>query len=263
LKPASKQFFPSHRTASRVDLSQTKGAMNMDARFSDFAAVLHANAPNPEHAGALQLYGRFVGDWDSQIIAHSLQGARHHAQGEIHFGWILEGRAIQDVWMIPHLADRATAPPFPIAGNWYGTTIRVYDPTIEAWRITWIDPARRTFRQQIGRARGKGHRAGRHDRIWRFVALEFYQDHREILSLAGRSQAGRGFGLATRRRSVSRTSASGTLATVIQPGGASARLTGQPLNRNDAKCSPAAAHLCGLLIFRRIEPALRCLHAWE
>jgi hypothetical protein len=155
LKPASKQFFPSHRTASRVDLSQTKGAMNMDARFSDFAAVLHANAPNPEHAGALQLYGRFVGDWDSQIIAHSLDGARHHAQGEIHFGWILEGRAIQDVWMIPHLADRATAPPFPIAGNWYGTTIRVYDPTIEAWRITWIDPARSTFRQQIGRARGE------------------------------------------------------------------------------------------------------------
>jgi hypothetical protein len=56
--------------------------------------------------------------------------------------------------MIPRLADRAGAPPFPIAGNWYGTTIRVYDPTIEAWRITWIDPARNTFRQQIGRARG-------------------------------------------------------------------------------------------------------------
>jgi hypothetical protein len=127
----------------------------MDARFSDFAAALHANAPDAERAEALQLYGRFVGDWDSEIIAHGPDGARHHAQGEIHFGWILEGRAIQDVWMIPRLADRAGAPPFPIAGNWYGTTIRVYDPTIEAWRITWIDPARNTFRQQIGRARGQ------------------------------------------------------------------------------------------------------------
>jgi hypothetical protein len=56
--------------------------------------------------------------------------------------------------MIPRLADRATAPPFPIAGNWYGTTIRVYDPTIQAWRISWIDPARSTFRLQIGRAKG-------------------------------------------------------------------------------------------------------------
>jgi hypothetical protein len=129
--------------------------MNMDARFADFATVLHAKAPNPEHAEALQLYGRFIGDWDTEIIAHGPDGARHRALGEIHFGWILEGRAIQDVWMIPRLADRAGAPPFPIAGNWYGTTIRVYDPTIEAWRISWIDPARNTFRQQIGRARGE------------------------------------------------------------------------------------------------------------
>jgi hypothetical protein len=57
--------------------------------------------------------------------------------------------------MITRLADRAGAPPFPIAGNWYGTTIRVYDPTIAAWRISWIDPARSTFYQQIGRARGE------------------------------------------------------------------------------------------------------------
>src|SRR6266481_8082949 len=32
--------------------------------------------------------------------------------------------------------------------------LRVYDPTIHAWRIYWIDPARNTFRQQIGRQRG-------------------------------------------------------------------------------------------------------------
>ena len=42
-----------------------------------------------------------------------------------------------------------------ITGNWYGTTLRVYDPTIEAWRIFWIDPVRNVFRQQIGRARGE------------------------------------------------------------------------------------------------------------
>jgi hypothetical protein len=153
LTPASKQFFPSQRAAYRVDLPHRSGEFNMDARFSDFATVLHANAS--ERAEALQLYGRFVGNWDSEIIAHGPDGARHCARGEIHFGWILEGRAIQDVWMIPRLADRAGAPPFPIAGNWYGTTIRVYDPTIEAWRIYWIDPARNTFRQQVGRASGE------------------------------------------------------------------------------------------------------------
>jgi hypothetical protein len=122
---------------------------------ADFATVLHADGPDPERAEALKLYGRFVGDWDSEIIAHGADGARHRAEGEIHFGWVLQGRAIQDVWMIPRLADRAAAPQFPIAGNWYGTTLRVYDPTIDAWRIFWIDPARSVFRLQIGRAAGE------------------------------------------------------------------------------------------------------------
>lgn len=120
----------------------------------DFPAVLHASGPAPERAEALQLYGRFVGSWDSEITAHGPDSVSHRAEGEIHFGWVLQGRAIQDVWMIPRLADRGTAPPFPIAGHWYGTTLRIYDPTITAWRIYWIDPATNSFRQQIGRADG-------------------------------------------------------------------------------------------------------------
>jgi hypothetical protein len=56
--------------------------------------------------------------------------------------------------MIPRLMERPNAPPFPIAGNWYGTTIRVYDPNIDAWRIYWIDPATNTFQQQVGRPHG-------------------------------------------------------------------------------------------------------------
>jgi hypothetical protein len=123
--------------------------------FSEFSAVLHANGPARERADVLSLYGQFVGDWESEIIAVTPDGVRHHGEGEIHFGWILEGRAIQDVWMTPRLKDRRPgAPVFPVAGNWYGTTIRVYDPTLEAWRITWIDPATNSYRQQIGRKEG-------------------------------------------------------------------------------------------------------------
>jgi hypothetical protein len=120
--------------------------------MSEFAKFLHANGPNAEHARALQLYGQFVGDWAADIIAHGPDGASHRATGEIHFGWVLEGRAVQDVWIIPRPAG---APAFPIAGNWYGTTLRVYDPTIDAWRIYWIDPGRSAFRRQIGRQHGE------------------------------------------------------------------------------------------------------------
>lgn len=123
----------------------------MDISTRGFAAALHAGGPDPEHAKALQLYGRFVGSWDSEIVVHAPDGATHQATGEIHFGWILRGRAVQDVWIIH---PRAGLPPLPIAGHWYGTTLRVYDPTIDAWRINWSDPARSLFRQQIGRADG-------------------------------------------------------------------------------------------------------------
>jgi hypothetical protein len=57
--------------------------------------------------------------------------------------------------MIPRLEERKLgAGQLPGAGNWYGTTLRIYDPTLDAWRILWNDPATDYFTQQIGRARG-------------------------------------------------------------------------------------------------------------
>jgi hypothetical protein len=124
-------------------------------KSSGLIAVLHADEPAADRAAVLALYGQFVGDWDADIATYSPTGERNQGQGEIHFGWILEGRAIQDVWMIPRQQDRRPdAPIMPVAGNWFGTTIRVYDPTLDAWRIYWMDPATNSYRQQIGRQRG-------------------------------------------------------------------------------------------------------------
>src|SRR5262249_39909299 len=56
---------------------------------------------------------------------------------------------------IPRRKDRRPgAQVMPVTGNWYGTTIRVYDPALDAWRIYWIDPATNVYRQQIGRKVG-------------------------------------------------------------------------------------------------------------
>jgi hypothetical protein len=127
-----------------------------DLSSSGLIAVLSANGPATDRAGELELYGQFVGDWDADIVTYGADGNRHQGKGEIHFGWVLEGRAIQDVWMIPRRKDRRPdGPIMPVAGNWYGTTIRVYDPTLKGWRIYWIDPATNSYRQQIGRKQGK------------------------------------------------------------------------------------------------------------
>ena len=36
----------------------------------------------------------------------------------------------------------------------YGTTLRIYDPGIDAWHIIWSDPVKQYYSRQIGRARG-------------------------------------------------------------------------------------------------------------
>jgi catechol 2,3-dioxygenase-like lactoylglutathione lyase family enzyme len=76
-----------------------------------------------------------------QATVHLQDGTRHEGEGKIHFGWALEGRAILDVWILP--------------GVFYGSTLRVYDPTIDAWHILWSDPLRQYYVDQIGRADGK------------------------------------------------------------------------------------------------------------
>jgi hypothetical protein len=89
-------------------------------------ATLHADGPPPGLAAKMNLYGQFVGPWDMQVAAFEENGKRHTGRGEIHFGFVLEGRAVQDVWMIPPRAERRPGmPQMPVAGNWYGTTLRV------------------------------------------------------------------------------------------------------------------------------------------
>jgi hypothetical protein len=122
---------------------------------SSLAEVLHADGPDTERAAKLELYAWLVGRWEIDVTTFPDDGSTHRGNGEIHAGWVLQGRAIQDVWMIPRLRDRKPGiEPLPGAGNWYGTTLRIYDPELDAWRILWNDPATGFFGQQTAHARG-------------------------------------------------------------------------------------------------------------
>jgi hypothetical protein len=61
---------------------------------------LGADGPDPNLKEKLMLFGQFVGDWDI-IEARYTQadGTEVKVKGEVHFGWILGGTAVQDVWM--------------------------------------------------------------------------------------------------------------------------------------------------------------------
>ena len=101
-------------------------------------AALAADGPWPGHAKKLMLFGQFVGPWDVDITLFDLDGSvRAEGRGEWLFGWVLEGRAVQDVLVRPPRAERASGA--VETDFWeYGTTIRVYDPAIDAWHVTWF-----------------------------------------------------------------------------------------------------------------------------
>jgi hypothetical protein len=107
---------------------------------NSFIDALHTTGPAPDRADKMKLYGWLIGRWTMDAIVHRDDGTQHRDVGEIHFGWVLEGRAIQDVWILP--------------GVFYGTTLRVYDPGLDAWHILWSDPLRQFYTRQIGRAQG-------------------------------------------------------------------------------------------------------------
>ncbi len=78
------------------------------------------------------------------------EGAK--AIGKLHFGWVLAGRAVQDIWIVPGPGQPGENRP-PLA--FHGSTIRFFDPAIKAWRSTWIEPINGRVRRFIGRADGE------------------------------------------------------------------------------------------------------------
>ena len=129
-------------------------SMNAAGRKSDFHAVLAADgraAEIPEEADA---YGWLVGDWELDVLHYWGQDVSARGiKGEVHAGWVLEGRVVQDVWIMPRQAERTKQLDKKL--NMYGTTLRVWDAALGAWRISWSNPAGDHYEQQIGRKSGK------------------------------------------------------------------------------------------------------------
>jgi hypothetical protein len=107
---------------------------------SSLIEALHTDQPAADRADRMGLYAWLIGRWGMDGIIHG-EDAKRRIRGEIHAGWVLEGRALQDVWILP--------------GVFYGTTLRVYDPGLDAWHILWSDPLRQYYTRQVGRARDK------------------------------------------------------------------------------------------------------------
>jgi hypothetical protein len=78
-----------------------------------------------------RLFDRLAGAWDVEYCNIREDGSRENTRGQLLAAWVLDGRALQDVWI-----------EFPAAGGdrFMGTTLRFYDEARKTWRTTWVSP---------------------------------------------------------------------------------------------------------------------------
>ena len=119
-----------------------------------FFEFLSSEMRAPEIPESADVYGWLCGSWDLSVLKYrGIDVSSHGLKGEVHAARVLEGRAVQDVWIMPPRADRTS--PFDQTMNMYGTTLRSWDSSIQAWRIAWTNPARDHREEQIGNWNGR------------------------------------------------------------------------------------------------------------
>jgi len=100
----------------------------MDTKL--FSKTLHSSIPKSKDT-----FGKFIGEWTLNLTIINLNGHKVRYKGEWHFYRILQGRAIQDIWIIPDLTSQGDN-----GFHEYGTTIRTFNPRTNKWKAVWVGP---------------------------------------------------------------------------------------------------------------------------
>ena len=94
--------------------------------------TLAATTSNPALADEAQTFDRLVGVWDADFSFPKEDGTVSHKKGEILFGWVMDGHAIQDLWIGYPTAEQKE--------RTIGTTFRFFDIKSKQWRIVFVNP---------------------------------------------------------------------------------------------------------------------------
>jgi hypothetical protein len=95
-------------------------------------SVLGTANPNASLGDEARTFDRFVGAWDADFGFLHDDGTTTHKKGELFFGWVLDGRAIHDLWI--------GYPSGSTKERTIGSTIRFFDTATKQWRIVFVGP---------------------------------------------------------------------------------------------------------------------------
>jgi hypothetical protein len=119
-----------------------------------FSAALVSGARSPDIPARDDIYAPLEGTWEVETRDVMEDGSVVSGHGEWLFARVLEGRAFQDVWILPARLPAGGRPGHP--RNRYGTSLRTLDPLTHRWQVTWFNPVSGAF--DVLHARKEGER---------------------------------------------------------------------------------------------------------
>ena len=130
-----------HRFTRRAAAAGTKG----DPR-RDMITALQAMRPHPSLGDQANVFGRFVGTWDADYGEFGPDGKETHSPGELIVGWVLDGHALQDLFI--------SYPRAPGKEREIGTTLRYFNDKTGKWRVVYVEPPSDTVVELTGGQEG-------------------------------------------------------------------------------------------------------------
>jgi hypothetical protein len=117
---------PNQRVAGAGAVARQSSVASPDTMID----LLGSPSPNPALGNEARTFDRLVGAWDADFSFRRDDGTVYHKKGEIRFGWVMDGRAIQDLWVgYPSEGQKDRS---------IGTTFRFFDTKLNLWRIVFI-----------------------------------------------------------------------------------------------------------------------------
>ncbi len=115
-------------------VSFTASSPRQTATSAKAGTVPDQNAQTAPQAKASDsaLFGRFIGVWDVSYDTYNKDGSVRRNQGQVTYGWILDGQGLQEIWT----SDAHNKEPKP-----FGLSIIFYDSKRQHWTEVWMYPA--------------------------------------------------------------------------------------------------------------------------
>ena len=132
--------------APELSASSSTTNSNLSDPRQAMVAALGAEHPHPSIANEARPFDRLVGTWDCDFTFYLGDGRVLRKKGELRFGWILDGRALQDIWI--------TYPLDNTRERSIGTSVRFFDTKRKLWRVVFIGPEHNYLVNVEGRLEG-------------------------------------------------------------------------------------------------------------